>query len=191
MQNALEILEWYHASGVDLALDDKPVNRFDETRDTAKAAPPKQPSGELAKRISAKADQGVTQPVQRAANAIVPDAQVVASAREAAGSAADLTALKLAMEQFEGCNLKRTAKNMVFADGNPDAKIMLIGEAPGRDEDMQGLPFVGRAGQLLDLMLKSIGLDREKCLYYKRHTMETPRQQNPDAPGNRNLPTVY
>ena len=63
---------------------------------------------------------------------------------------------------FEGCNLRLSARNMVFADGNPAARIMLVGEAPGRDEDEQGLPFVGRYGQLLDRMLATIGLDRTK-----------------------------
>jgi uracil-DNA glycosylase family 4 len=64
------------------------------------------------------------------------------------------------MEGFEGCALKQTARQLVFADGNPRARIMLVGEAPGRDEDEQGLPFVGRSGQLLDRMLAAIGLDR-------------------------------
>ncbi|MBV1708057.1 MAG: uracil-DNA glycosylase [Hyphomicrobiales bacterium] len=71
-----------------------------------------------------------------------------------------LAALRAAMEAFDGCALKATATQLVFADGNPEAKIMLVGEAPGGDEDRQGLPFVGRAGQLLDLMLAAIGLDR-------------------------------
>ena len=71
-----------------------------------------------------------------------------------------LEGLKNALQAFEGCALKQTASNLVFSDGNPDADIMLIGEAPGRDEDRVGLPFVGAAGQLLDKMLRSIGLDR-------------------------------
>ena len=69
-------------------------------------------------------------------------------------------ALKQALHDFEGCELKRTATNMVFADGNAEAKIMIIGEAPGKDEDRMGLPFVGSAGQLLDQMLGAVGLDR-------------------------------
>ena len=64
------------------------------------------------------------------------------------------------MAAFDGCNLKFTAKNLVFADGNPEAAVMLVGEAPGRDEDIEGLPFVGRSGRLLDRMLAAIGLDR-------------------------------
>lgn len=71
-----------------------------------------------------------------------------------------LEALKGAMEACDDCLLKQTATNLVFADGNPKASLMLVGEAPGRDEDMQGLPFVGRAGRLLNEMLASIGLDR-------------------------------
>ena len=76
--------------------------------------------------------------------------------------AESLDALKEACAAFEGCDLKKTATNMVFADGNPDARVMLIGEAPGADEDRQGKPFVGVSGQLLDRMLASIGLDREQ-----------------------------
>lgn len=81
-------------------------------------------------------------------------------AREAARGAASLDELKAILEGFEGCALKRTASRLVFSDGNPAAKVMFVGEAPGRDEDQQGLPFVGRSGKLLDLMLASIGLDR-------------------------------
>ena len=72
-----------------------------------------------------------------------------------------LDALRQAMASFDGCALKKTASNLVFADGNPEAKIMIIGEAPGGDEDRMGLPFVGAAGQLLDKMLAAIGLDRQ------------------------------
>ena len=84
---------------------------------------------------------------------------------KAAGIAAMLiraVEVRAAMAAFEGCNLRLTAKNLVFADGNPQAEIMLVGEAPGRDEDEQGLPFVGRSGQLLDRMLAAIGLDRTR-----------------------------
>jgi len=72
-----------------------------------------------------------------------------------------LDVLRNAMASFDGCALKKTASNLVFADGNPEAKIMIIGEAPGGDEDRMGLPFVGAAGQLLDKMLAAIGLDRQ------------------------------
>jgi DNA polymerase len=81
-------------------------------------------------------------------------------ARTQARAAGSLDELRRILDGFEGCELKRHAKQLVFADGNPQARVMLVGEAPGRDEDQEGLPFVGRSGKLLDLMLKAIGLDR-------------------------------
>ena len=91
----------------------------------------------------------------------VPDEAQIALARQRAAKAETLDDLRRQMAEFEGCNLKFTAKNLVFADGNPDADVMLVGEAPGRDEDLEGLPFVGRSGQLLDRILAAIGLDRQ------------------------------
>jgi DNA polymerase len=82
------------------------------------------------------------------------------AARKTAKSAETLDELRKLLEQFDGCNLKLTATQLVFADGNPKARVMLVGEAPGRDEDIEGLPFVGRSGQLLDRMLAAIDLDR-------------------------------
>jgi DNA polymerase len=82
------------------------------------------------------------------------------AAREAAASAATLADLRATLETFEGCNLRLTATKLVFGDGNPAARVMFVGEAPGFEEDVQGLPFVGRSGQLLDRMLAAIGLDR-------------------------------
>jgi DNA polymerase len=86
-----------------------------------------------------------------------------AAAREIADAAADLATLRTSLAAFEGCPLKHTAKNLVFGDGNPTADVMVIGEAPGADEDREGLPFVGVSGRLLDRMLASIGLDRESA----------------------------
>jgi uracil-DNA glycosylase len=88
-----------------------------------------------------------------------PEAAAMA-AREAVKDIAALEDLRAALAAFEGCALKGTATQLVFADGNPQAKIMFVGEAPGRDEDIEGLPFVGRSGKLLDRMLSAIGLDR-------------------------------
>jgi DNA polymerase len=82
------------------------------------------------------------------------------AARDAAASANSLDELRVLLERFEGCGLRFTAKQLVFADGNPQARLMIVGEAPGRDEDLAGVPFVGRSGQLLNLMLAAIGLDR-------------------------------
>jgi DNA polymerase len=85
------------------------------------------------------------------------------AAREAARSAASLDALREILQGFEGCALRMTARQLVFADGNPQARVMLVGEAPGREEDLEGLPFVGRSGKLLDRMLAAIGLDRRSA----------------------------
>jgi len=82
------------------------------------------------------------------------------AARAAARSAATLEELRAILDKFDGCALKTTAKQMVFGDGNPQARIMFVGEAPGRDEDIEGVPFVGRSGKLLNLMIKAIGLAR-------------------------------
>ncbi len=159
MENVQEILEWYAEAGVDVLLEDAPINRFDEV-----PPPPKQkPVSEslAAKRLNDRAPAAPPKQIQQ--EAAIPDANAIESAKEAAGAANSLEDLKAAMMAFDGCNLKRTAKNLVFADGNPEADIMFIGEAPGRDEDIQGLPFVGRAGQLLDKMLAAIGLDRNSA----------------------------
>src|SRR4029077_10412597 len=88
-----------------------------------------------------------------------PDEATMA-ARQAAKSAKTLEELRAILDKFDGCALKATATQLVFADGNPAAKVMFVGEAPGRDEDIEGLPFVGRSGKLLDRMLAAIGLDR-------------------------------
>ena len=88
-----------------------------------------------------------------------PEAAIV-SAREAARSAESLETLRALLETFEGCMLRTTATQLVFADGNPEGRVMFVGEAPGRDEDIAGIPFVGRSGKLLDLMMGAIGLDR-------------------------------
>jgi DNA polymerase len=96
----------------------------------------------------------------RSENETVAAPAAIVNAREAAKAAVDLSALREALQQFDGCALKKTATNLVFADGNPTADVMLVGEAPGADEDRQGKPFVGVSGQLLDRMMAAIGLDR-------------------------------
>ncbi|MFG1424991.1 uracil-DNA glycosylase [Roseixanthobacter glucoisosaccharinicivorans] len=117
--------------------------------------------GQAAARAAARASGGASShpPAVPTLSAAPPDMAEMA-ARDMAHAAATLEELRAIMEVFDGCPLKRTATRMVFADGNPDARIMFVGEAPGRDEDEQGLPFVGRSGRLLDLMLGAIGLDR-------------------------------
>ncbi len=148
-----QLLAFYLEAGVDCALGDEPVDRLSEPPLPAPVTPLQPvPSAAAPERRIVAATPA------RAPDA-VPEVAAMA-ARDAARSAATLADLKQLMEGFEGCPLKFTASRLVFADGNPQAKVMFVGEAPGRDEDIAGLPFVGRSGKLLDLMLKAIGLDR-------------------------------
>ena len=173
---ALDILHWLSEMGDDVPLSDAPVDRFAESaaakqaaasRSAPTSAKPARPdlqqrAAAVRKHLNQQNQPTGSRPGIGGANATLPDAEAIASARELASKADTLEALREALAAFNGCNLKLTAKNLVFADGNPQARIMLVGEAPGRDEDIQGLPFVGRSGQLLDRMLAAIGLDRTK-----------------------------
>ena len=123
-----------------------------------------------------KAAVAVPLPVQSSNNASLN--QIIASARQAAEAATTLEELRKAVESFDGCSLKKMANKTVFADGNPDTRVMLIGEAPGADEDIQGIPFCGMSGQLLDKVLKSINLDRKTGFYITNTLFWRP-------PGNR------
>ena len=92
-----------------------------------------------------------------------------------------LADLRAALEEFDQCPLKSTATNLVFADGNPDSGLMIIGEAPGADEDRQGEPFVGRAGQLLTQMLRAMGLDRDAVFIANILKCRPPENRDPTA----------
>lgn len=156
-----ELLAFYAEAGVDEALTDEPVDRF-AARETRPAAPARQAEpARSAPALPGRAEPRMQPPAAPKAPVAVPDDGQVALARQRAAQAATLDELRRHMAEFDGCNLKFTAKNLVFADGNPEADVMLVGEAPGRDEDLEGLPFVGRSGQLLDRMLAAIGLDRQ------------------------------
>lgn len=171
---AAALFEWYAAMGVDVTLAEAPFDRFEESTKAKAAA-----ESQAARRQSSQPDarrsmpavefptQGVpARPVLVAGQtAQVPTEATVMQARAAAQSAKTLDELKALIQAFDGCNLKLTAKNTVFADGNPAAKLMLVGEAPGRDEDIEGRPFVGRSGQLLDRMLNAIGYSRSHDAY--------------------------
>lgn len=164
MADLREILTFYRDAGVDAALADAPIDRFAEASEQAQASarsdPPPQPRDTQENRRPPRARQSETLAPVTAGDVTVPDETQVALARELARTAQSLDELKAQLAAFDGCNLKFTAKNLVFADGNPDGPLMVIGEAPGRDEDIEGLPFVGRSGQLLDKMLSAIGFDR-------------------------------
>jgi DNA polymerase len=148
-----QLLAFYLEAGVDCALAEAPVNRLsDPAAAIAMAAEPAPPK-------PVRAAAAVAAPAVRPEVALAPEA-VITSAREAARTAASLDALRALLETFDGCALKHTATRLVFADGNPQARVMFVGEAPGREEDIEGLPFVGRSGKLLDRMISAIGLDR-------------------------------
>ena len=150
-RDLVDLLRFYAEAGADEALAEAPVDRL-----AAAAAGPAaaHPPAAAAPQPSRPAATPAMPP------ATVPDEGQAERARQAARSAATLDELRRSLAGFDGCNLKFTAKNLVFGDGNPEAPLMLVGEAPGREEDLEGLPFVGRSGQLLDRMLAAIGRDR-------------------------------
>jgi len=151
-----QLLAFYLEAGVDCALNDEPVSRLiDEA--AAAAAEPRAPRGDVAMPPAGPSPGPIAAPAGVPAPA--PDA-AINSARDAAATAPSLEALRALMERFDGCALKATATRLVFGDGNPHARVMFVGEAPGREEDIEGLPFVGRSGKLLDLMMAAIGLNR-------------------------------
>jgi len=153
----VELIAWYAEMGVTEMLDETPHDHFAESAQAAEAA---------ATQAAARRNPLRAVPAARviAADATAPD-EAMQSARLLAGQAKTLDELKEALASFEGCALKATAKNLVFADGNPEGRVMFVGEAPGADEDRLGLPFVGRSGQLLDRMLAAIGLNRQEHVY--------------------------
>ena len=155
---AIESLYWWIRSGVTDALDDTPHDRFTDslTRDGNERAAPN-PSEWTP--LSLHAAPGSHAP-QNARGRLSPDASET-SARALAEAATNLETLQSTMADFDGCALRRTATQLVFADGVPGSRVMFVGEAPGGEEDRIGRPFVGRAGQLLDRMLGAIGLDRQ------------------------------
>jgi len=161
---ARELLSFYVEAGVDAAIDEQPHDFLSAPEapapaerpsraaaDAGSAAPPRSPAPRI---DTVPARPAVSPPP-------APEAAVMA-AREAARNASSLDELRGILDRFEGCSLKGSASRLVFADGTPGSRLMLVGEAPGAEEDRQGLPFVGRSGQLLDRMLTAIGLDRSK-----------------------------
>jgi len=159
---ARELLAFYREAGVDALLEETPTDRFASDPPSAVPAPRAEAARAKGEASSARAAPTRERELPgrvAAAVAVSPETAVMA-AREAAKSAASLEELRALLERFEGCALRTTATQLVFADGNPQARVMFVGEAPGRDEDIEGLPFVGRSGKLLDRMLAAIGLDR-------------------------------
>ncbi|SFC92965.1 uracil-DNA glycosylase [Tropicimonas isoalkanivorans] len=143
-------LDFQIALGADLCIAEEPLDRYALSAAEAER-----------KRAAAEAPAPSAPPPQTRPTVVVqPDADAIGEARAAAEAAATLDDLQAALAAFEHCELKKAARTLVFSDGRPGARVMIIGEAPGRDEDMQGKPFVGRAGKLLDRMFAAIGLSR-------------------------------
>ena len=149
------LLEFYAEAGVDCSLDEAPHDRFAENK-RPERDPGQRP---IAASLAGDAPSSRRMPPT---SATVPPDVIAEGARERAAGAQTLDELWALLEAFEGCALKFSAKNLAFADGNPEGRVMFVGEAPGADEDRVGRPFVGRAGQLLDRMLAAIGLDRNQ-----------------------------
>jgi uracil-DNA glycosylase len=165
---ARALLDWYLAMGVDEAVGDEPFDSF--------AAPQAKPAPRRAPEVKMAASPPRAAP--RAARPI--------STRSIGAEIATLEELEALVAGFEGCSLRRTAKSLCFARGSASARIMLIGEAPGRDEDLQGKPFVGRAGQLLDRMLAAIGLAEDhvyitNTVYWRPPGNRTPTPEEIEA----------
>jgi DNA polymerase len=152
MSEALDQLEWQIAAGADEAVGEAAVNRFTPPP----AANIASPSQESSKPAAVAVATG-SAPLSERGGALLAD--------QRAAAANTLAELRSTMESFEECGLKRTAMNIVFCDGNPASGLMLIGEAPGADEDRQGKPFVGASGKLLDRMMAALGMTREKDYY--------------------------
>ena len=156
-RDALQALLDFHVeAGVYLALDETPHDRFAEPKAEPRPVKPLEPQREPPRAPAAAPPPARSLPK---AAASAPE-EVASLAREQARHAQSLEELEAILAEFEGCALKFSAKNLAFADGNPGGRVMLVGEAPGADEDRIGKPFMGRSGQLLDRMLAAIGLDR-------------------------------
>ncbi len=187
------LLHFHADAGVDWLLEEEPVDRFAEF-EAMRAA--RQGARAAQARPEAQQQAGRAQPDRRQAakpaaapppasprNApAIPDEQAVEQARFAAESARSLTELKTAIEAFNSCNLKNSARSTIFASGTPEGRVMVIGPMPSADDDREGAPFAGRAGQLLDKMLAAIRLRREEILLTNVIPWRPPGNRAPSAP---------
>lgn len=180
-RDLLSLLDFHVGAGVDCALDETPHDRFAEDGRAVPAPPlPPQSRGEPGPRRLPEplARPAPVPPRSSRATTASPD-EAAADARERAKGAQSLAELEALLAAFDGCALRTSAKNLVFADGNPEGRVMLVGEMPGADEDRVGKPFMGRSGQLLDRMLAAIGLDRSHVYIANLVPWRPPGNRNP------------
>ena len=176
-QAALAALAWQVDLGVAEVVGDAPLNRYELAESVRPVT-----------RAVAQSVKALARPMAEAGAVVSAGPQdAVALAQHLAAKAATLEELRAAMAEFDLCNLKRGAKSLVFSDGNPAARVLILGEAPGREEDQQGRPFVGKAGQLLDRMFAAIGLSRSspdpaQALYITNVLPWRPPQNRDPAP---------
>lgn len=187
---AKALLEWYAEAGVDEAIGAEPVDRFSVASFTAvKNAPVPSPRASgIDVNADATSQDRKDDPTRQKTEQTLPVSQPntakgsddpIADARSQAAKAQNLEELEEFVRDFGGCSLKTTAKHTCFASGSPDGGIMFIGEAPGRDEDLSGTPFVGRAGQLLDKMMAAVALDRSNAYITNILYWRPPGNRNP------------
>lgn len=169
-----ELLSWYLEMGVDEAIGETKVNHLAVKKEPPQ---PQQTAPAMPKEMPATLSSIPQNPMPAPAPIKGP-IEAVRQARQLADNANSLEALREAVMQFDGCALKKTATNTVFSDGSPTARVMLLGEAPGANEDQEGIPFCGASGKLQDKILACIGLDRKKNLYITNNLFWRP-------PGNR------
>ncbi|WHA40387.1 uracil-DNA glycosylase [Agrobacterium larrymoorei] len=188
------LLHFHADAGVDWLLEDEPLDRFAEFAASRQSrAPQRSPEPQQREAQQRPSPQGATSrasassrnaapPPAAQVNVALPDDQAIASARFAAESARSLAELKTALESFNGCNLKNSARNTVFAEGDPSSGIMVIGPMPDADDDREGQPFVGKTGLLLDRMLAAIGLNRANLLLTNVVPWRPPGNRPPSGP---------
>ncbi len=173
--NQKKILQIYMEAGVDEIISETPINRLmrqiinEKIENLEPKILPNQNSGQnITNKINTF--DAISKLAQRTQNSpmnnieqqpLVAIKEIIATAQKMAEAATSLTELEKAVRNFDGCSLKKMATNTVFADGNPKSQIMIIGEAPGNHEDLQGIPFCGDSGKLLNEMFKAIGFKRE------------------------------
>lgn len=177
--NSRQLLQWYIEAGVDEAVDSEPSNHFRRAAEAAPAPQMTQAADITVSSLPTPAnDTPATPPAAPKAVLHHSPSAAMATARTLADAATTLAELEEAVRAFDGCAIKKTASKTVFCDGNPKTQVMIIGEAPGAQEDIQGIPFCGPSGQLLDRMLASIGLSRAESAYISNTVFWRP-------PGNR------